>query len=223
MSAATGHSSSMAMCAAIRRRLSVGVWFRQLEARHSRVGSSFGSGASCFGRMSSGTLRKLTRIRVHVDDLPRIESTRMSSIARCFAAARCFFFHRSSPASAAFLSGELATVISGIFVRGALARDGATRIPSPSIFLKCGGHGASPSPAALSRSARSSSFSNEPAKSSIASFGSPISAKRFGTVSTVKSSGLQSGTSSQRNGVDTRASGSGRMEYAEQVVRSLAF
>ena len=52
--------------------------------------------------------------------------------------------------------------MSGIFTLGdavffalgaPLARDGATRIPSPSIFWKCGGHGASPSPAASSRAA----------------------------------------------------------------------
>ncbi len=53
--------------------------------------------------------------------------------------------------------------------------------------------------------------------------GSPISAKRFGTVSTVKAAGSQSGTSCHVSGVDTRASGSGRTEYAEQVVRSFAF
>jgi hypothetical protein len=57
----------------------------------------------------------------------------------------------------------------------------------------------------------------------MAACGSPISAKRFGTVSTVKSAGSQSGTSRQSSGVDTRASGNGRTEYAEQVVRSLAF
>ena len=55
------------------------------------------------------------------------------------------------------------------------------------------------------------------------SHGSPISAKRAGTVATVNASGLQSGTSSQRSGVDTRASGRERTEYAEATVRSLAF
>ena len=55
------------------------------------------------------------------------------------------------------------------------------------------------------------------------SAGSPIFAQRAGTVNKVKSAGLQSGTSSQVSGVETRASGSGRTEYAEHVVRSFAF
>ena len=50
-----------------------------------------------------------------------------------------------------------------------------------------------------------------------------IAAKRSGIVRTVKSAGLQSATSSQASGAETRASGSGRTEYAEHVVRSLAF
>ena len=98
-------------------------------------------------------------MRVHVDDRPRIESTRTSSTARCDAALGYFAFHRSSPARAASFFGELATTIRGIFVRGFLsfvvvdfafapavfapfapfapfAREGATRGASPSIFLK---------------------------------------------------------------------------------------
>ena len=57
----------------------------------------------------------------------------------------------------------------------------------------------------------------------MAAWRSPSWANRAGTVRTVKSAGSQSGTSSQASGVDTRASGSGRTEYAEQVVRSFAF
>jgi len=56
-------------------------------------------------------------MRVHVDDLPRIESTRISSGARSLATFLCFFFHLSNPASAAFLSGELAITRSGMRVR----------------------------------------------------------------------------------------------------------
>src|SRR5579875_1882962 len=134
--------------------------------RHWRVGSSSGSGASCAGRISSGTWRRFTRIRVQVEDRPRIESTRTSSGASSAAAAGYLLFHRSSPASAASLLGEFATTISGIFVRGFfaadLAREGATRVPSPAILRKCGGHGASPSPAAASLAASSSNGSNEP-------------------------------------------------------------
>src|SRR4029078_5006194 len=101
------------------------------------------SGVSCSGRCFSGTFRKLTLILVHVDERPRIESTRPSSTASNFATFGCFFFQRSKPSSAAFLSGELATTIKGILVRFGFAapffvadraRDGATRVASPSIF-----------------------------------------------------------------------------------------
>jgi hypothetical protein len=53
--------------------------------------------------------------------------------------------------------------------------------------------------------------------------GSPTEANRPGTVSTVNSAGSHDGTSSQVRGVDTRASGTGRTEYADATVRSLAF
>jgi hypothetical protein len=156
-----------------------------------------------------------------------MESISTSSTARNPAISTCLLFHRSSPASAAALSGEFATTMSGIFTRNFftddLARDGATRDASSSILRKCGGHGASPRPSALSFSASSSNFSSEPGAASIAACGSPIFAKRSGTVKTVKSAGSQSGTSFHERGADTRASGSGRTEYAEHVVRSFAF
>src|SRR3984957_7408927 len=101
-------------------------------------------------------------MRVQVEDAPRIESTNTSSTARRLAASGYFCFHRSSPASAASLLGEFATTNKGIFVRGAfLARDGATRGASPSVLRKCGGQGASPSPAASSFAASSSKASSE--------------------------------------------------------------
>src|SRR4051794_23088772 len=104
-------------------------------------------------------------MRVQVEDLPRMESTSTSSGASNAAASAYFFFHRSSPANAVALLGEFATTITGILTRGFFvisltaadfpapdfadfARDGATLAPSPSIFRKCGGQGASPSPAA---------------------------------------------------------------------------
>src|SRR3984957_3671758 len=98
-------------------------------------------------------------MRVHVDDLPRIESTSTSSTASKLAISACLAFHRSRPASAAALSGEFATVISGIFTRDRFvvvflaadfAREGITRAASPSILRKCGGQGASAIPAASS-------------------------------------------------------------------------
>src|SRR6187455_1346023 len=36
------------------------------SSRHSRVGSSSGSGVSCGGRSGSGTLRRFTRMRVQI-------------------------------------------------------------------------------------------------------------------------------------------------------------
>ena len=50
-----------------------------------------------------------------------------------------------------------------------------------------------------------------------------MSANRSGTVATVNAAGSQSATSSQRSGVETRASGVARTEYADATVRSLAF
>ena len=162
-----------------------------------------------------------------------MESTKISSTARRSATCACFAFHRSSPARAASLLGEFATTISGILALGVLvcavfrvpdlAREGATRDPSPSILRKCGGQGASASPADSSAAASSSSLSSEPGASFIAACGLPYFANRSGTVSTVKSAGSQSGTSCHSSGVETRASATGRTEYAEQVVRSLAF
>src|SRR5439155_26965401 len=122
--------------------------FEARFTRHSRVGSSSGSGVSCGGRSASGTWRRFTRMRVQVDDRPRMESTSTSFLARNLATSGYLPFHLSSPASAASLSGEFATTTSGIFVRGGfaadLAREGATRGASPSILRKCGGQGASP-------------------------------------------------------------------------------
>src|SRR5271156_5055593 len=124
-------------------------------------------------------------MRVHVDDVPRMESTSTSSTAKSAATAGYLRFHLSSPAKASSLPGEFATTIKGIFVRGAffaadLARDGATRGASPSILRKCGGQGASPNPADSSLAASSSNDSSEPGAASTSACGSPISAKRAG-------------------------------------------
>src|SRR5580693_3681525 len=141
-------------------------------------------------------------MRVQVEEVPRIESTSTSSTAKSAATWAYLLFHLSRPASASSLMGEFATTIKGIFVRGAffaadLARDGATRGASPSILRKCGGQGASPNPADSSLAAISSNGSSDPAVESMPACGSPISAKRLGMLSTVKSAGSQSGTSCQ--------------------------
>ena len=147
-------------------------------------------------------------------------------------------FQRSSPAMASALLAARATSISGMDERrrpvGPLAFPGAgggtsgpapdpdvgaerlllgcTRGCSPDCFSKCGGQGASGSPAASSAAASSSSRPSQPAVASMPSPGSPISAYRRGTVSMVNAAGSQSATSSQCSGADTRASGTGRTE-----------
>ena len=53
--------------------------------------------------------------------------------------------------------------------------------------------------------------------------GSPAAAMRPGIVSTVNASGSTAATSSHWSGAETRASGVGRTEYADAIVRSRAF
>ena len=50
-----------------------------------------------------------------------------------------------------------------------------------------------------------------------------MAANRSPMVKMVYEAGSHVGTSSQVSGAETRASGTGRMEYAEAIVRSLAF
>ena len=188
----------------------------------------------------------MTRIRYQAVERPRIGSTITS--AGCSAAATSGWraFHRSSPCIASASVSARAISISGAFVRrrpvgpvffpgagggtmpsfsGVPRRrlDGCTRAGSPSCFAYCGGHGASPNPAASCCAASSSSRSSDPAASSMPSDGSPSSATRAGTVSIVNASASHPGTSSHRSGVETRASGVGRAEYCDATVRSFAF
>src|ERR1700730_17338494 len=79
--------------------------------------------------------------------------------------------------------------------------DGCTLGASPACLSKCGGQGASGSPSTSCRLASSSSGSSDRAASSMPRQGSPISAKRRGTVSMVRSSGRQAGTSPPATGV----------------------
>ena len=53
--------------------------------------------------------------------------------------------------------------------------------------------------------------------------GSPTASIRAGIVVSVKASGSTVATSSQSTGAETRASGVGRTEYADAIVRSRAF
>ena len=107
------------------------------------------------------------------------------------AASGCFAFQRSRPASAASLSGEFATTMSGIFVRGAravvafarpsraTARRAAPRLPSSESAAATARRRARPlRRAPRARAARRASRR----ASSIPACGSPISANRSGTV-----------------------------------------
>src|SRR4029077_13706240 len=78
-------------------------------------------------------------------------------------------------------------------------------------------------PAASSRSAHSRSGVRAKTWSSMSSCRSPSAAYRSGTVKIVKSWGSQASTSSQRTGVETRASAKPRTEYAAAMVWSRAF
>ena len=69
----------------------------------------------------------------------------------------------------------------------------------------------------------SSSASSDPTASSMPAPGSPLAANRAGTVASVNASASTSATSSHASGIETRASGSGRTEYADATVRSFAF
>ena len=131
-------------------------------------------------------------MRNQIVELPRMRSTRMSSTASRAAACGYLAFQRSRPSIAACSLGEWAIISSGILLArfpgtaffadfwavgpsvdaavsagfraaGLRALEGATRGPSPSALAKCGGHGASPRPAASSRAASSKRASSEPA------------------------------------------------------------
>lgn len=69
------------------------------------------------------------------------------------------------------------------------------------IFGYTGGHGASISPAAMSRSCKVSTGSRDCRSADMPVQGSPCSATRDGTVAMVSSRGLIDGSSSQPNGV----------------------
>jgi hypothetical protein len=179
---------------------------------------------------------RFTRIRVHVVDRPRMGSTITSAGRRCGTTSGWRAFHRSSPSMASPVVAARAISIRGTVVRrrpvgpldlpgagggtapssfgveGIRRRDGWTRGGSPGCFAYCGGHGASPRPCASCSAESSSSASSDPAEASIPSDGSPMSANRAGTESIVNASGTQPATSSQRSGVETRASGVGRTE-----------
>ena len=193
---------------------------RRAPRRHSRVGSSSGSGVSCArARCASGTWRRLTRMRVQVDERPRIESTSTSSTARCAAASGCFAFQRSRP-------GERRVLVRRVGdddERHLLAR----RLRRPALLARATARRAAPRPpSSRSAAARARRRAPTPRRAPRAR-GAPratrrrrpcpradrrCAAKRAGIVSTVKSAGSQSATSSHVSGADTRASGSGRTE-----------
>src|SRR5208283_6127381 len=99
-----------------------------------------------------------------------------------------------------------------------LALLGATRGGSSGIFGYCGGHGASCSPAALSRSASASSGSSDWGFAAMSAHGSPRRRTRSGTVRMVSSSGATASTSSHVSGVDTWPPVRGRANHAPNTV-----
>src|SRR5262245_19683514 len=99
------------------------------------------------------------------------------------------------------------------------ARLGATRGGSFGCLGYTGGHGASSSPAAMSRSYSSRRGSSDWGTSLIVAQGS----SRLGAVAIVSSSGSTSGNSSQLSGVDTCAPGRGRADQAPKTVLCGAF
>ena len=131
-----------------------------------------------------GHCEEFTRMRVQVDERPRIESTSTSSTARCFAASGCLCL----PALEAGERGILVRRVGDDDQRHFRARllaarfacDGATRGASPSILRKCGGQGASARPPLRHAPQARASASSEPAASSMPACGSPIAAKRVG-------------------------------------------
>ena len=205
------------------------------------VGTSSGS---CGGRSSSGTCSRLTRIRVHVVERPRIASTSTSFGSRWAAASGWRAFQRSSPASASSLRAARAISRSGFVLRRRPVGDGCGRgrlgapcRPRRACAASRAARGAAHPPACGSAAAtarrpdppprgapraRAGRPASPPTRRCPRS-GSPRSAKSAGTVASVKSAGSTSASSSQASGIETRASGVGRTEYAEATVRSLAF
>jgi len=149
------------------------------HSRHSRVGSSSGSGVSWGGRRSSSYLSKIDSDPCPGGGSPSDGIDRYIVRRKLARGLRVFYFPVFQTGECSFLAGEFATTIKGIFTRVALAarggffavsavftpvalaRDGATRAASPSILRKCGGQGASAIPARSSFSASSRSFSSE--------------------------------------------------------------
>jgi hypothetical protein len=162
---------------------------------------------SCGGRSASGTCCRFTRTLYQSELDPRIPSTSTSAGCSGGTTSACRDFHSSSASSASGLVLVRATSMSGI-----------TDCRRPEPLPPRGAFSAGPSSAARARSP-----SSVPTASSMPVWGSPNSAKRSGTVGTVNCSGLAERTSSHVSGVETRASGSGLMEYADATVRSFAF
>ena len=142
-------------------------------------------------------------MRYQIELGPRMPSTRTSAGCNRSAAAGWRARQVSNAAIASSFVLVRAISISGI-------TDRRRPVPSP----RCAPLGAFS--AGPSSSARVSSRSRPPAVSSMPAHGSPMSANRCGTVATVNAAGSQPATSSHPSGVETRASGVARTEYAER-------
>src|SRR5438105_9766354 len=103
------------------------------------------------------------------------------------------------------------------------ARLGATRGGSPGIFGYTGGHGASWSPPARSRSDIASKGSIDCGSIGMRPHGSPSASTRAGTVAIVIVSGAIVSSSLQSNGVETCAPSRARTHHAPNTVLWGAF
>ena len=177
----------------------------------------------------SGTLRRFTRMRVHVDERPRIESTSTSSTASSFAHFRILRLPPLEPRERRLLVGRIRNndqrhahaLLRRRLLAPATARHAAPRLPSS---RKCGGHGASPKPAASSRVRQLEQLLERAGRCihlgmRIANLSKTLRHCQHSEIRRLAVRELHPTRAASRRA--RRASG--RTEYAEHVVRSFAF
>ena len=190
----------------------------------SPTGRSRPRAPPCGGRSSTGTFRRFTRIRYQAVNRPRIWSTITSAADKRVAASGCRAFHRPSPSRprpssrrARSRSGEPSSCGARSAPPSSRAPAARRRGPAPSPRLR-GLHArrlalrlrvlGRPRRVAEPRLSccvdSSSSGSIDPAASSMPSHGSPMSAYRLGTLTSVNASGSR-GDPSHVSGARTRA------------------
>ena len=203
---------------------------------HAAAGQSFtsssGSSVSCAGRSASGTCCRLTRMRVHVRNRPRIASTSTSAGSRCPAAqggapssARARPAHRPFRARA---RSRAADAWARDAVRGCgssappFRRRDARRLARLLAVVRRPRRVAEPL-LLLARRQLEQRLERARDARRCRHGDRRRPQTRAGIVASVKSAGSHASTSSHASGADTRASGFGRTEYAAATVRSFAF